>query len=406
MSNKEKIDVFKKNTMDGYPFVYIHGLFGWGAQEGIDKVVPYWGATSCHLMKELNDLGYESYAVSIGSMSSNWDRVCELYAALTGTRVDYGVAHSKSHNHARYGRDYEKPLVEGWGEMDKDGKIKKLNLVGHSFGGVTARTLAYLLEFGSKAEQEATDPDDISPLFTGGKKGLINSIVTICAPHDGTTLAYFFEHTHTVKFCETLCFGYAGIMGRTALNGFVDFHLEQFDLSAVPKKYKHPKTSFKDSFKNVMAIKDKAMDDLYPDGAKAINDEIGILDDVYYFSYAYDTSRKSYFGDFYVPKAATNPGLRIFSRSMGHFKENDVTDYPVDSTWLPNDGMVSVVSALHPSDEPYQAYNPSDVKKGIWNVMPVRHGDHGTAIGLFKSKEYTVDFYIGINNMVNALGKN
>lgn len=404
MNNNEKNENFKHNTMKGYPFVYIHGLFGWGEQEGIDKVFPYWGATSCHLIRELNALGYESYAVSIGSMSSNWDRVCELYAALTGTRVDYGVEHSRTHNHARFGRKYEKPLVEGWGEKDENGLIKKLNLVGHSFGGTTARTLAYLLEFGSSTEQAATDMDDISPLFTGGKKGLINSIVTLCTPHDGTSLAYFFDHTHTVKFCETLCYGYAGIVGRSPLNGFVDFHLEQFDLSGVPHVYRHPATKLNESFKNLMNVKDKAMDDLYPDTAKEINDEIGIADDIYYFSYAFNTSRKSYFGDFYVPKVSTNPALRIFSRSIGNFKANDVTSYPITPKWLANDGMVSVISALHPENEPYQLYNPSDVKRGIWNVMPVLQGDHGSAIGLCRSKKRTLDFYIDINDMVNSLG--
>lgn len=99
-----------------YPYVYVHGLFGWGADEGIDGTLPYWGAASCSLMDELNKLHYESYAASVGPMSSNWDRVCELYAQITGTRVDYGKAHSEKFNHSRYGRTYTKPLIEGWGE--------------------------------------------------------------------------------------------------------------------------------------------------------------------------------------------------------------------------------------------------------------------------------------------------
>lgn len=66
-----------------YPYVYVHGLFGWGADEGIDDTLPYWGSASCSLMDELNKLHYESYAASVGPMSSNWDRVCELYAQIT-----------------------------------------------------------------------------------------------------------------------------------------------------------------------------------------------------------------------------------------------------------------------------------------------------------------------------------
>ena len=37
-----------------YPYVYVHGLFGWGADEGIDDTLPYWGSASCSLMDELN----------------------------------------------------------------------------------------------------------------------------------------------------------------------------------------------------------------------------------------------------------------------------------------------------------------------------------------------------------------
>ena len=56
-------------------------------------------------------------------MGSAWDRTCELYAQLTGTRVDYGKAHAEKYGHARYGRTYEKPLFPGWGEPDADGWV-------------------------------------------------------------------------------------------------------------------------------------------------------------------------------------------------------------------------------------------------------------------------------------------
>ena len=46
-----------------YPYVYVHGLFGWGADEGIDDTLPYWGSASCSLMDELNKLVRESKAL-------------------------------------------------------------------------------------------------------------------------------------------------------------------------------------------------------------------------------------------------------------------------------------------------------------------------------------------------------
>ena len=72
------------------PFIFVHGLNGWGGAEGINGIVPYWGATTGDLMSYLQSEGYECYSASVGPMSSAWDRACELYAQLVGSRVDYG----------------------------------------------------------------------------------------------------------------------------------------------------------------------------------------------------------------------------------------------------------------------------------------------------------------------------
>ena len=59
-----------------YPYVYVHGLFGWGADEGIDGTLPYWGASSCSLMDELNKLHYESYAASVEQLGQSLRALC------------------------------------------------------------------------------------------------------------------------------------------------------------------------------------------------------------------------------------------------------------------------------------------------------------------------------------------
>ena len=33
-----------------YPYVFVHGWGGWGADEGINDLIPYWGATTGALM--------------------------------------------------------------------------------------------------------------------------------------------------------------------------------------------------------------------------------------------------------------------------------------------------------------------------------------------------------------------
>ena len=102
-------------TRSDDPVVFVHGLMGWGQRAGINAVLPYWGMTTGSLPDYLATQGYETYAASVGPLSSAWDRACELYAQLVGARTDYGVKHAQDFGHERYGIDYETPLFEGWG---------------------------------------------------------------------------------------------------------------------------------------------------------------------------------------------------------------------------------------------------------------------------------------------------
>ena len=150
-----------------YPMIFVHGMFGWGSAVGIDKIIPYWGSSAGNLMNFMTEFGYECYSASVGPVSSAWDCACELYAQLTGTRVDYGIAHSEYHSHNRYGRTYREPLVKNF-------ENSKIHLIGHSHGGQVIRLLAHLLAYGDENEMQATDKNDISGLFTGGKENLIS----------------------------------------------------------------------------------------------------------------------------------------------------------------------------------------------------------------------------------------
>ena len=196
-----------------YPIIFVHGMFGWGQNEGINKKAPYWGATSGSITDFLSDGGIECYAASVGPMSSAWDQACELYAQLTGTRVDYGEAHSKKHGHNRYGRTYEKPLFEGWSAD------KKIHLIGHSFGGNSSRMLAHLLANGAPEEVETSE--DVSPLFLGRKEDFICSVTAICSPLDGTKAYETAEKYKLIKPLKFLAYNYAGVFGRITLGHFL-----------------------------------------------------------------------------------------------------------------------------------------------------------------------------------------
>ena len=131
------------------PVVFVHGLLGWGQRDRIYRIMPYWGMTTGSLTDYLSAKGYETYAASVGPLSSAWDRACELYAQLVGARTDYGVKHAQDFGHERYGIDYEQPLFDGWGTK------RAVNLVGHSFGGATTRLFLEILTNGCPEEVAA-----------------------------------------------------------------------------------------------------------------------------------------------------------------------------------------------------------------------------------------------------------
>ncbi len=386
-----------------YPYVFVHGFMGWGRDEGINSDIAYWGATACDIVENINKAGYECYSASVGPLSSNWDRACELYAQLTGTRVDYGEAHSQKHSHRRYGRNYAEPLIEGWGEKDENGLTNKINLIGHSFGGNTVRLLQGLLSKGSEEERKVTAENDISPLFLGGKDDYINSITTVATPNNGTTLYYLADEHHLTEFLTFFVYSYAGFFGRSLINGYFDFHLEQFGLTNVPGEEPSELTFFEAVSVMMDNWEDTAMYDLSPEGVKKLNDFLELEDNTYYFSYPFNSTTKIDSTGTYVATPNTLVVLRPFAAMIGAYPENKITDFEIDESWLPNDGLVNVKSALYPFDDPHKDYDANNIEKGMWNVMPLSLGDHGNAIGIGVSEELTMEMYLGLVEMIESL---
>lgn len=84
-----------------------YGLSGWGSYDTINEFFPYWGLSGGSIIRYLNNQGYESYAASVDPTGSAWDRACELYAQLAGTRVDYGLAHSQKAGHSETNKQHD-----------------------------------------------------------------------------------------------------------------------------------------------------------------------------------------------------------------------------------------------------------------------------------------------------------
>lgn len=395
---------YERQTENNYPCVFVHGFMGMGYNSGANHVVSYWGASACDLLTELNALGYDCHEADVGAISSCWDRACELYAQLVGGTVDYGEAHAKTHNHARYGRTYSEPIIENWGGTDENGETVKVNLIGHSFGGNTIRLMLALLDEGDSDEIAATTDGTISPLFTGGKDNLVNSVTTIATPHNGTTLIYVGEEMGILNLVEKASYLLAGTVGRSDLNQAFDFQLDQFGITQKPDEDT-------DEFL-VRAIEemmqtynnDSAYYDLSPDGAQELNDRCDIVDGVYYYSYSFSTTKADEDGN-HVADDGTFLLLYPFASMIGSYKENTVSSYPIDESWLENDGMVNTISEGAPFDEPSREFNYGDeVQSGIWNKLPVVKGDHGFADGLMSSKTEVLDRYVPMMEVINGNG--
>ena len=366
---KAKDDDWKTN----YTYVFVHGLSGWGSYDSVYRLMPYWGMFGGDLMKYLNDKGFHAVCASVSPRDSAWDRACELYAELTGTRVDYGKAHSERCGHARFGEDYTgRALVDVF-----DGE-HKINLLGHSFGGATVRLFASVMEKGSREEQDATPADELSDYFKGGKGDWIYSLTSLAAPHNGTT-AYCDDDAPELVAEEEqktnpIESALQGMMRRT--NG-------QKTNDRIPEDY--------------------ADYDMYIDNALLLDETILTLPQTYYFSFACSCSDQQPDGTWAPDNRHMEILFRSSSRVIGKFTGVTKGGYVIDESWLENDGLVNTVSAKAPFGAPQQTYDPADVSPGIWNVMPVYRGDHMSLQGGLFHVNDVKPFYLEHLSRINSL---
>lgn len=361
----------KTSTKNRYPFIYVHGMMGWGEGQVRDEESPYWGTQpENNVMTYLRNEGYEVYNPPVGGLSSAWDRACELYAQLTGTVVDYGEAHSKKCGHERYGRDYT-----GKATMGKAWDLESpLNLVGHSFGGATVRLFASLVAYGDEDEIAASG-ENCSELFKGGHESAIYSVSTLAAPHNGSTVAnYVSDPIVPAVFVALLT---QGSINSGLLN--MDLMFDQWGISSDPAEGEQPKLSLRKCIK-AAASNDNCAYDMTVQGAEELNEKIKTVKTAYYFSYTScitETNECGYtkvnddyenvFAMFKVTSAMISASVNVFLG--GKF---------IDKSWGANDGIVPLKSALYPFDEDHVTYDESkQLQTGVWYVMPTIMGaDH------------------------------
>lgn len=381
---KGEVDMSKKTPKTQDAFVFIHGMLGFGEEEGIYKIAPYWGGFSGSLVKRLRKEGYEACAPSFGSVGSAWDRACEVYAALTGTRVDYGKAHSEKYGHERYGHTYKSAAVPGWGTTLPDGSKKRIHLLGHSFGGATVRMLSHLLAYGAEEERAVTPADELSPLFAGGKGDWVKSVTAIAGPFNGTTvidaIGILVPTLKVITFC-----GFANFLGNTPGRKFYDIMLTQWGITSDRDGKAHPFNIGRvGRIKKFWTSKDECFYDLSLKGAHELNEFFESNPDTYQFSISTDATKKTLLRRKTRMKYTALAPFIITGNMMAKYRFDRTRGQALGEEWEANDGCSNTFSAHHPDDEPWVEYK--DIKgkpqKGVWNAMPVYNGDHMDVVGL------------------------
>ncbi|MCH5197689.1 MAG: hypothetical protein J1E34_02175 [Oscillospiraceae bacterium] len=354
----------KESMTTDYTYVFVHGLSGWGEYDFYYKLFPYWGVLGGDLMTYLRSRGIDAHGASVGKTTSAWDRACELYAQLTGTVVDYGKEHSERAKHSRYGTDYTgKALIDSFSSEDK------INILGHSFGGATVLTFVELMANGSETEREATDPAELSGLFTGGKADWIYSVTTLAAPLNGTT-AYEID-TENGKLDVEMTGDFFNTASAAPNDGRADF--------------------------------DTAAYDMHIDNAMRLLEGIETLENVYYFSVPCCMTDLDENG-FYVPDTDHMETIfHVSSREMGKYTGTTAGGYVIDEKWLPNDGLVNTISARAPFNAPQKDYDENSVQTGIWNIMPTYRGDHMSLEGGLLKTNNVRQLYVDLINIINNL---
>ncbi|KAJ3118478.1 hypothetical protein HDU96_001297 [Phlyctochytrium bullatum] len=321
------------STGNDYPIIMIHGLLGWG-EKPLLGAVKYWGGLNSDIVGDLRSKGYTVHQPAVGPASSNWERACELYAQITGSRVDYGVARSSKFGHERFGRNYTgKALYKAWGT----GPDKKVHLIGHSMGGPTGRMV--LLEEIAAAEAAGVPA---SPLFyTNRTSSYIHSFTSIAGVLRGTTFSDVMTsldllNDFSVKFAKTL------IGANNALAEVYDFHLEHWGLNPLPGE------QLTDFFKRVCSstwfyAKSSALWDLRVQAARdPLLSFVKNAPDTYYFSVAGDTTFNVLAN--FVARPDTLAFLQPSANIIGFYPNRTLLG-DESRLWRPNDGLVPIVSS-------------------------------------------------------------
>lgn len=364
-----------------YPVVLVPGVVGYGDDTVLHKVFPYFGLTSTSYGKVIKDMGMDCHTASFELLSSVWDRTCELYAQIVGGTVDYGAAHSKKYGHSRYGKTYNKPMIENW---------DKITLIAHGFGAPVARLLIDLLENGSADEKALTPENELSDLFKGDFFDKIHALVTIAGVNDGISLFEAFEGR--LPGAKKI-FAKGATLVDTAIE-FSKYVDPYYYKTGIPVSQHGVKAYFETvDEKKELKFDESALDsylkgednifyDMGAFGMSKLNSKVSASKDVYYFSLSGEVTN-SIMGKVTLPKLKA--GLTFPTTALIGTFENYLPEFPIITKKdHDNDGIVNTNASMPPINDSASAYKDiSRCQPGIWYQMPVENRNHFSFIGLF-----------------------
>ncbi len=373
-----------------HPIVFVHGLLGWGR----DKMpgLPYFGMADLgvalrSLLRLDLDIAHRALFPSVGPISSNHDRACELFYRLKGGDIRYGREHAAEHGHRETVAAKGAPLYPEWDSAHP------LHFVGQAQGASTVRLLQHLLSLGdffrdAQGNPYPTAADWIVSVtsLSGIHNGTPVAYIAGCSPDDGTIQPY-----STAEFLGRTMIAYDGQTGHAAEA------LHRYFYSLDCDQWEDPRA--------LLAGKDNAVYDLSIHGAQALD----FIEDqacTYYFSYLTELDAQSEKMNLLFRYPAEE--LARFTGPLRNLKYA-ISDF---APWHASDGLAPVVSQRYPlwgTPRTAQPHPGATFRRGVWYEMGKLAMDHMNPVAMprlswtFEQQRELVRFYGDLYQLLTGL---